>query len=91
MITHDVDYGHHWTLADGRRCRLSWNADTGVLYITHPDPLVDDAALVAIASRDNVEDLLTGWDDRSGGQLGWLNDRLALVGAQLPADFLKGD
>jgi hypothetical protein len=84
----DVDYGFHWTLPTGQRARLSWNADTGVLYLFHPDPATSPEILVGSWTRETVEALLTGWED-AGGNLAWLQHRLWVVGAHLPEWALR--
>lgn len=80
----EVDFGHHWTLPTGQRARLTWNVATGVLYLAHPERSKGDSALLVQPSRDQVEDLLTGWDTTSQGDLRWLAKRLWLVGVTLP-------
>lgn len=80
MTGPEVDYGWFF-LPDGRQALLCWNAWAGTLFLRHP--ATGDCPLVAIKERENVEDLLAGiWDDYR--DLGWLGERLWLVGATLP-------
>ena len=81
----EVDYGHHWRLPTGQRARLTWNVATGVLYLEHPERNKGASALLVQPVRDQVEDLLTGWDTTSQGSLDWLAQRLWLAGVTLPA------
>jgi hypothetical protein len=61
MRTYNVNFGwwgEHGP-GPGLRVRVSWNADTGVLYLFHPER--GHYSLAVLARREDIDDLMGDW------------------------------
>jgi hypothetical protein len=76
MITRDVDYGW-WDLPNGQRARVSWNVDTGVLYVHWPER--GDEPLIVCNDRAAVDRLLADRHELQYQPSGLTNLRLRIA------------